>query len=409
MLTTQPKQSNFFNRVMIAALLIAGVMSACEPVPGGPSAPSTARPASVTPRPATAVPATTRPGTPVANAPAVTNIPVGQGFGASKGFWQVFFTAPTGSRNASTYVGGIDEILGQAIGGAQRTIDFAAFEFNSPALTQAVVAAAQRGVTIRMVTDDEHGLEDSDSTINQLTAVGVQVVDDSRSALMHDKFMIIDGTTVWTGSWNYSINDTYRNNNHAISLRIQRAVQAYQAEFDEMFIRGEFGGRSTPNDPPITFTQDGIPVQIYFAPEEGAVPAIIDTIRGANSSIRFMAFSFTLDEVAQAIQQEAASGVQVQGIFETTGSNTEFSELRPLFCAGLQVRRDGNPFVLHHKVFIIDDERVVLGSFNFSASARDSNDENLLIIRDPALAAQFIAEFNRRWAEARTPTDITCS
>jgi phosphatidylserine/phosphatidylglycerophosphate/cardiolipin synthase-like enzyme len=409
LLTTQPKQPNIFYRVIIAALLIAGVISACEPVEGGPSDPVTARPASVTPRPATAVPATSRPATTIANAPGVSVLPVTQGFGASKGFWQVYFTAPTGSRDASTYVGGIDEVLGQAISSAQRTIDFAAFEFNSPALTRAIVAAAQRGVTIRMVTDDEHGLEDSDSTINQLTAVGVQVVDDSRSALMHDKFMIIDGTVVWTGSWNYTINDTYRNNNNAISLRTQRAVQAYQAEFDEMFTRHEFGGRSTPNDPPITFTQDGTPIQIYFAAEEAVVPALIDTIRGANRSIRFMAFSFTLDDVAEAIEQEAASGVQIQGIFETTGSNTEFSELRPLFCAGLQVRRDGNPFVLHHKVFIIDDERVVFGSFNFSSSARDSNDENMLIIRDPDLAAQFIAEFNRRWAEARTPTDIICS
>jgi phosphatidylserine/phosphatidylglycerophosphate/cardiolipin synthase-like enzyme len=72
------------------------------------------------------------------------------------------------------------------------------------------------------------------------------------------------------------------------------------------------------------------------------------------------------------------------------------------------MRQDGNKYVLHHKVFIIDDKTVITGSFNFSASAQDGNDENVVIITDPDLAAQYIAEFNRRWAEAVVPTNITC-
>ncbi|PJF24158.1 MAG: hypothetical protein CUN53_19240, partial [Phototrophicales bacterium] len=168
----------------------------------------------------------------------VTAIPVGQGFGFRKGFWEVYFTAPTGSRDSATYVGGIDEVLASRIDGVQRTLDIAAFEFNSPALTQAVIRARQRGVRVRMVTDNEHGLTDDNSTIPQLIAARVNIVDDARSALMHNKFMILDSQVVWTGSWNYTINDTYRNNNNAIALRSQQAVANYQAEFDEMFVEG---------------------------------------------------------------------------------------------------------------------------------------------------------------------------
>ena len=82
------------------------------------------------------------------------------------------------------------------------------------------------------------------------------------------------------------------------------------------------------------------------------------------------------------------------------------AELTPLFCAGLPVRQDGNPFVLHHKVFIVDSTTVLTGSFNVSANATDSNDENLISITDPDLAAQYLAEFDRRWAEATTPTAL---
>ena len=121
-----------------------------------------------------------------------------------------------------------------------------------------------------------------------------------------------------------------------------------------------------------------------------------------------MAFSFTVDEIGDIIAARATAGVSVQGIFETTGSETQFSEMRPLFCAGIPVRQDGNSFILHHKVFIVDEVTVITGSFNISDNATNSNDENLVIISDPNLAAQYVAEFNRRWAEATAP-NVSCS
>ncbi|MBZ0288421.1 MAG: hypothetical protein K8I30_12460, partial [Anaerolineae bacterium] len=335
-------------------------------------------------------------------------ISIQQGFGAQKDFWQVFFTAPTGSSDSSRYVNGIDGPLASAINGAQRTLDIVAFEFNNPVLTTAVLNAVDRGVTVRMVTDTEHGLEDDDATIQQLIDAGVPVVDDQRSAFMHNKFMIIDSLIVWTGSTNYTVNDVYRNNNNMLSLRSRRAVETYQDEFNEMFLSRQFGPRSPARNTAI-YNQDGTAIQITFAPENNVLLAVTNAVQGARTSIRFMAFSFTEDSIGQAIQERAAAGVSVQGIFERTGSETQFSELTPLFCAGLPVRQDGNRYVLHHKVFIIDNTTVITGSFNFSANATQSNDENLLVIQDPALAAQYSAEFDRRWAEALIPANLTCS
>lgn len=337
---------------------------------------------------------------------ATFNLP--QGFGAQKGFWQVYFTAPTGSRDPNTYSGGIDTMLATAIGAAQRSVDIAAYEFNLPTLTQAVLDARGRGVTVRVVTDDDDGLGDDETTLQQFVSAGIPVVTDDRSALMHNKFVILDGLTVWTGSWNYTVNDTYRNNNNALVIRSRQAVANYQAEFDEMFAQGRFGPSSPSTTPNVQFAQDGIPIGAYFAPEDDVIRAIDDALSRAQRSIRFMTFSFTVDEMADILVSRAGAGVNVQGIFERTGSETEFSELTPLFCAGLQVRQDGNPFVLHHKVFIVDDVTVITGSFNISDNATTSNDENLVIISDPDLAAQYNAEFNRRWAEAVTPTSLSC-
>jgi phosphatidylserine/phosphatidylglycerophosphate/cardiolipin synthase-like enzyme len=317
----------------------------------------------------------TLPELPTSTAPSVGHTPLKQGFGAQKGFWQVYFTAPTGSGNRANYVGGIDNQLADAINQVQRTLDIAAFEFNDPVITAAVLAAHQRGVVVRMVVDDENGIKNNDTTLGQLTAVGIPVIDDHRPALMHNKFMIMDSITVWMGSYNFTINDTYRNNNNLLSFRSQKIVQDFQNEFNKMFEQKKFGPSKPSNTPFSSFSQDGIPIQVFFAPEDRVVSAMSVALSSATTSIRFMAFSFTLDDIGGVLQLKAQQGVNVQGIFETTGSETSTSELMPLFCSGLTVRQDGNPFVLHHKVFIIDDKTVIAGSFNYSSSARDANDD----------------------------------
>ncbi|HRL12927.1 MAG TPA: phospholipase D-like domain-containing protein, partial [Aggregatilineales bacterium] len=64
---------------------------------------------------------------------------------------------------------------------------------------------------------------------------------------------------------------------------------------------------------------------------------------------------------------------------------------------------------MHHKVFIVDDTHVITGSFNFSANAITSNDENLVIIHDPELARQYIAEYERVKSVSSIPSSIVCN
>jgi phosphatidylserine/phosphatidylglycerophosphate/cardiolipin synthase-like enzyme len=334
-------------------------------------------------------------------------ISVGNGVGAQHDFWQVYFTAPLNTNDRSQWVNGIDVPLANAIDATQNTLDIAAFELNNETISDAILRAHERGVQVRIVTDDEHGLEDDDSTLVDLELEGIPIVDDDRTALMHNKFMIMDGITVWTGSTNFTQNGIYRNNNNLIALRSRRAVIAYQAEFDEMFLRGEFGPTSSEGNS-ARFTQDGVPIEIYFAAEDDVVGRILAEINSATSTIRFMVFSFTRDDIGEALLAQAENGIDIQGVFETTGSETEFSEMPRLLCAGLDVRQDGNRGVLHHKVFIIDENTVVTGSFNFSNNATQSNDENLVIIRNADIAELYLQEFDRVRGIATVADDIPC-
>lgn len=338
----------------------------------------------------------------------VRAISVGQGFGAAKGFWEVYFTAPLNTRDRSQYRNGVDERLAAAIDSTRNTLDIAAFELNNERITEAIIDAHERGVRVRVVTDDEHGLEDDDSTIAELQVVGIPVVDDDRSGLMHNKFMIMDGITLWLGSMNYTVNGVYRNNNNALQLRSRRAVETYQEEFNEMFERREFGVTSSQGNTG-NFMQDGTPIEIYFAAENEVIAELLAEIGAARDNIRFMTFSFTRDDLGDALMERARAGVDIRGLFETTGSETRFSEMPRLLCAGIDVRQDGNNGVLHHKVFVIDGQTVITGSFNYSNNAVENNDENLMIIRDRDLAALYLQEWERVRSISRDPDGIECS
>ena len=326
--------------------------------------------------------------------------------------WQVYFNEPDAGADRLDYADGIDSPLASAIDATQRTLDIAAFELNSKPIYEAILTAHQRGVAVRIVTDDEHGLEDeSNSELRDLEAAGIPIVTDNRTGLMHNKFMIVDSRALWTGSWNYTLNGTYRNNNNVLVLESAPVVDAYQAEFEEMFERREFGTRST-NDGIFYIRHETNEISIIFASEADELAALRAEIQAAQSSIRFMSFVFSLDELADAMTEKMENpNFVLRGVFEDRNSTANWSQLPTLYCAGAQVRQDGNRYILHHKVIIIDNDTVITGSFNFSKSATKDNDENIVIIRDGVIAGLYLEEWHRVWDSAQevSPGEVNCA
>ena len=87
------------------------------------------------------------------------------------------------------------------------------------------------------------------------------------------------------------------------------------------------------------------------------------------------------------------AGLQVSGVFDESQAGGQGSEYARLLAEGLPVELDHNRYKMHHKVFIIDREIVITGSYNFSKSAETRNDENLVILFSPDIAAGFMQEF----------------
>lgn len=324
-------------------------------------------------------------------------------------WWRTFFTmpnAPIVEEQFQVAQGFID-----LINAAQQQIHIAAFEADYLPIATALVKAHQRGVEVIWITDDEYGLEadllDENYFFKTLQDAGILVLDDQRSALMHNKFAIFDHRIVWTGSTNLTQNGFNRNNNNAIWINDLTVAEIYENEFDEMRT-GNFG----PSSPSyqykqLTKVQDSRIIML-FGSEDSTIAEINYYLSQAKQNIVVMAFSFTHDDLGNMLVKKMEQGVTVATIFEKRGSLTQYSEMSKLFCAGGHIRQDGNPGTMHHKVIIIDGEIVITGSLNFTQNATKKNDENVLIIYNPEIATSYIQEFERLWYQAIIPPTIEC-
>jgi phosphatidylserine/phosphatidylglycerophosphate/cardiolipin synthase-like enzyme len=233
---------------------------------------------------------------------------------------------------------------------------------------------------------------------------GIEVVTDPprRRGLMHNKFAVIDGAYLWTGSYNATVNDSVKNNNNALLICSPLLADIYKKEFQEMFDEEIFGNRKERG--PFAELRKSYYVKIeetdinaYFAPEDNVERIILKRLEKAKTSIHFMAFSFTSAGIGEMMIKKFKSGVAVQGIFEKRGARTGHSQYVKLKLEGIPVRLDHNRGAMHHKVIVIDGERVIMGSYNYSRNANRSNDENILVIDNKEIASEYLAEFKRLW------------
>lgn len=293
---------------------------------------------------------------------------------------------------ARSYGENIDRQLARFIGAATSTLDCAFFELESQRIADALIAAHLRGVKVRVVGDTDYEMNPE---MQAVIDAGIPVIFDQRSALMHNKFVVADNASVWTGSFNATDNCAFKNNNNAVVIRDRRIADNYHVEFAEMFENGEFGPRSSPSTPHSLIKAGGADIYTYFAPEDDVPPKIIRILRSAKKSIRFMAFSFTDADIANVLMEQAGAGVDVEGVVERRGMESKGAQAPRLQRSGVRVLPDGNSFAMHHKVFIVDGMWTITGSYNFTASGAQSNDENLVIIKSEGVARKFSEEYER--------------
>jgi phosphatidylserine/phosphatidylglycerophosphate/cardiolipin synthase-like enzyme len=151
-----------------------------------------------------------------------------------------------------------------------------------------------------------------------------------------------------------------------------------------------------------------VEIQACFTPPvAGSCDPLITVLRmidDASTTIRVQMYSLTLQEVVSALVRAKERGVDVRVIVDRGQLHQDRNDsfrVAALASAGVPVLVDTVPGLMHNKVMVIDGERVLTGSFNYTWGAEHWNAENLLVLQDPALAAEYLRNWNQRAAQSQ--------
>ncbi len=151
----------------------------------------------------------------------------------------------------------------------------------------------------------------------------------------------------------------------------------------------------------VAVTAQAVDPQVYFSRTDPVAKIIIREIDSAQKSIHLLIYSLTDDDVADALVRASKRGVDVRIVMDKS-QTAEKHSLNELLTQKLGAKRviertGKGRGIMHEKMAVYDGLTVSLGSYNWTDNARDNNWENLILLRDAALAARCEAEFQRVW------------
>ncbi len=143
--------------------------------------------------------------------------------------------------------------------------------------------------------------------------------------------------------------------------------------------------------------------QVFFSPGAGVSDAIVRNIDSARVEILVQAYSFTSGPIAEALCRAKDRGVTVRVQLDKSNVKNRGSQYRRLWDCDVMVESDIGQYnnakkikIAHNKVMVIDSLVVITGSYNFTKAAETANAENLLIVRDSALARHYLGNWWQR-------------
>jgi phosphatidylserine/phosphatidylglycerophosphate/cardiolipin synthase-like enzyme len=279
-----------------------------------------------------------------------------------------------------------------------------------------------------------------------LRASGIEIKDDTSdgatkgSGLMHHKFIVIDEKTTIISSGNLTTSDLNGDfsslesrgnaNNMVVIKNNTEVAQAFTDEFNYMW-QGIFKIHK-PYRPPLTASVGGGTITINFspAPKKQAIEMTSNGIisfylQQTTASAHIALFVYSAQTISDTLGEVRERGVEdikvlvdpdfykqayskvydALGVCPTSGKGKRKSKIRvnpwrnPITTVGFPVAATGDRGV-HSKMAIVDGRLTIAGSHNWSNAGNYSNDETLIAIDNPTVAAHYEREFSRLYKTA---------
>ena len=300
----------------------------------------------------------------------------------------------------------------ELIRGARISIAFAVYGTRKQTeLLKALEAAKSRGVAVRGIVDrDRNGNNVYSSTNLWMHRLGSvrddfeteQILDAESPSkfgnrIMHNKFFIVDGRWIWTGSANVSDSGTGGYNANVVAVIDSPPLAAvYTQEFEQMW-SGRFHQLKQGNGAD-RLEIGNTDVAVWFSPQDNALSrGVRKLIADAQRSITLGMFYLTDESIANELMTAHERGVDVRVIIDATAAGSRYTQHERLREIGIPVKVEHWGGKMHVKAAVIDGRVFIVGSMNWSYSGDNVNDENTLVLRSARLAGEFESFFDRLW------------
>jgi len=137
--------------------------------------------------------------------------------------------------------------------------------------------------------------------------------------------------------------------------------------------------------------------EVYFSLYDNPEAVIINSVDTAEEFINIAMYTFTDIEIAQAILEARDRGIDIKIFLDRSQVKAKYSRSRYFVQNCIEVRISSNSYIMHNKFAVIDNKIVITGSYNWTASAGERNDENLLVIDDDYIVERYQDYFNNLW------------
>ncbi len=334
--------------------------------------------------------------------------------------------------NRASVNGQPSQHLAQFITGATKSLDCAIYDLKHPDIVKALQTAAKKvklriaydgGVTKSvkggtMVDPKPSGTEQALKQAGLLKfATAIHV---AGRHLMHSKYIVRDGKQVWTGSGNWTHGGLDLQDNNYLAIQSPALAAAYEASFTFLISPAHVHPTKPKTGAVAPVVKLGsITMSPYFSgggvETEQLETVIVDRMKKAKK-IRLIAMLVSDLGILQALKAFQPAGKDIRGILDPhemkqvmhppKGKSKKdpalfwFANGDKRFVAApthAYSPSDNNDF-MHNKIMILDGRTLVVGSYNFSENA-ESNDENILVIESPAMAAAYQKYFDAMFAQ----------
>jgi phospholipase D len=143
-------------------------------------------------------------------------------------------------------------------------------------------------------------------------------------------------------------------------------------------------------------------INLCFTPPSGCGSLIAQEITKAKRSIYVQAYGLTSYSIINQLKLAKRRGIDVHVLLDGGNLSDNKDVELDLKSAGISVYYDKMPGIAHNKVMIIDKQKVITGSFNFTNAADTKNAENVLLIEDKNITKTYLMNWQKRFKSAKS-------